>query len=258
VRNIIATGHSGSASRLINYYNAIHQLAGVIDGFVLHGAPGMQVRPDLKTPAWKLLAETDVQNPGASRQPDHDYLRTWEVAGAAHAGWDLIQVIDRLNARDFHQSSPQSKCDQPPLSRVPSNLVQHAVYDWMKVWIEKGTRPPQAPPITLASAGTGRGGERGVLARDEHGNALGGIRLAAIAVPTATNTGANSGEQYCNIFGSHVPFDAAKLARLYPNHSAYVKSVERITNENLRAGYITKEGAAETKQEAARSKVGVR
>ena len=144
------------------------------------------------------------------------------------------------------------------MSRVPAHLVQNAVYDWMKLWIEKGTPPPHAPPITMSSPGTGRGGSPGVVARDENGNALGGIRLAEFAVPTATNTGVNSGGQYCNILGSHVPFDAARLARLYPTPTAYVAAVERITNENLKAGYITKEGAARTRQEAARSKIGVR
>jgi hypothetical protein len=254
VRNIIATGHSSSGARLNAYYNAIHPLAGVIDGFVLHGAPGPRIRRDLKTPAWRLLAETDVTRAAALPQADHDYLRTWEVAGAAHADWDLIRVLDSLFARDWAQPPEELKCVKPVLSRVPSHVVQDAVYDWMKLWIEKGTPPPDAPPITMASAGTGRGGSPGVVARDENGNALGGIRLAEFAVPTATNTGVNSGGQYCNIVGSHVPFDAAKLARLYPDRKAYVAAVERITDENLKAGYITREAAARTKQEAQRPK----
>src|SRR6185436_9476452 len=95
-----------------------------------------------------------------------------------------------------------------------------------------------------------------VVARDENGNALGGIRLAQFAVPTATDTGVNSGGQYCNIVGSHIPFDVAKLARLYPTHAQYMAAVNRITDENLKAGYITREGAAKTKKEAAQSKIG--
>ena len=168
VRSIIATGHSGSAAQLRTYYNAIHPLAGVIDGFVLHGVGGGPIRTDLDTPVWRLLAETDVSAPGQQRRPDTEYLRTWEVAGAAHAGWDLIRVLNPLFARDVPELSGNETCDTPAMSRVPSNLVQDAVYDWMKVWIEKGTQPPQAPPITMVSAGTGRGGERGVVARDEH------------------------------------------------------------------------------------------
>ena len=172
-------------------------------------------------------------------------------------GGTWIRVINPLFARDVPELSGKETCDKPAMSRVPSYLVQDAVYDWMKAWIEKGTRPPHAPPIIMVSAGSGRGGERGVIARDEHGNALGGIRLAEVAVPTATNTGENSGGQFCNIYGSHVAFDAAKLARLYPTHASYVAAVERVSHENLKAGYITKDGAANTIERARQSTVGV-
>jgi hypothetical protein len=258
VRNVIATGHSSSAGRLSVYYNVVHSTAGIIDGFVLHGLGPQLVRTDIRTPAWKLLAEGDVERVGVARQPDAEYLRTWEVAGAAHADWDLVRVIDPLTARDVPATQTKSVCDRPPFSRVPSRLVQHAVYDGMKVWIEKGAAPPHAPPITLVSADSAAQGTRRAAVRDALGHALGGIRLAAIDVPTATNTGVNSGEQYCGIFGSHVPFDTATLARLYPTHAAYVTAVERVTDDNLKAGYITKVGADEIKQEAARSSVGTR
>jgi len=55
-----------------------------------------------------------------------------------------------------------------------------------------------------------------------------------------------------------VPFDAPTLARLYPTHAAYAAAVIRVTDANYRAGFLTKDGAAEIKREAARSAVGVR
>ena len=185
VRNVIATGHSGSANQLRIYYNAIHPTAAVIDGFILHGSGAAQLRTDLRTPAWKLLSEYEVSRANFSRQPDSDYLRTWEVAGAAHAGWDLIRILQTFYQRDLNQRVTGATCDRPPWSRVPAFQVQDAVYDGMKLWIEKGMPPPHAPPITFNSSGT--------IARDENGNALGGIRLAEIAVPTAANTGINAG-----------------------------------------------------------------
>jgi Alpha/beta hydrolase domain len=256
-KNVIATGHSSSGARLIDYYNSVHALAGIIDGFLIQGANGRPLRTDLKTPGFRLLSETDAGGPGAVDQPDSDYYRSWEVAGAAHADWDLIQILDAVFERDMPQFSGNEKCDQPPMSRVPSHLVQDAVYDWIKVWIEEGKQPPHAPRIKVKTPGGGRGSnQRAVLERDENGNALGGIRLPQFAVPIATDTGENSGGQFCNIYGSHVPFDKAKLDRLYSTHAAYVAAIERITNENLKAGYITKEGADRTKKEAAASKIG--
>jgi len=48
-----------------------------------------------------------------------------------------------------------------------------------------------------------------------------------------------------------------QFARLYPTHASYVAAVERPTNENLKAGYITKDGAAYTIEQARQSTVGV-
>jgi hypothetical protein len=153
--------------------------------------------------------------------------------------------------------SPEERatCQRPTLSRVPAYLVQNAVYDHMKQWVERGTLPPHAPRITMSSIGKpGTPAERfSVVARDEHGNALGGIRLAQFAVPTATNTGLNDGAGFCRIMGSHEPFDASKLARLYPDRGKYVAEITRIADENLKAGYITREGAEKTKRDAERT-----
>lgn len=253
VKNVIATGHSASAGRLFQYYNRIQPLEGIVDGFVLHGAGGV-VRTDIRTPAWKLLAEADVvQRQGAIRQPDSSYLRTWEVAGAAHADWDLISFMQKLETRDMTIVPEEQRCERPELSRVPARLVQHSLYDWMKLWIERGTAPPQAPPIRLSSVGTPQN-PVSVAERDEHGNALGGIRLAQFTVATATNTGLNTGPGACFNFGSHEPFDALTLARLYPARRKYTSEIQRITDANLKDGYITKEGAAQTQRDAARWK----
>jgi hypothetical protein len=260
VRNIIATGHSHN--HLYPYYNGIHPAAGVIDGFVFHGGgTGQDLRRDLKTPAFRLFSEREVIRAATRDLPDGDYLRTWEVAGAAHADWDLVENLNAVMHRDLPQSSDSETsgmCEKPPLSRIPSRMVQYAVYDAMKTWIEKGKQPPVAPRIQLAAAGTGRGGAPGEIARDDNGNALGGIRLAQLAVPTATDTGENSGGQYCDILGSHIPFDSAKLDRMYPTHAGYVAAVERITEANLKAGYITKDGAEETIRLAKQAKVGAK
>ena len=259
VENVVATGHSQSAFRLTTYYNTIHPIEGIVDGFVLHG--GVQsgpVRTDLRTPAWKLLSETDVLRGQAPvRQPDTAYFRTWEVAGTSHGDKDLDEALVMLRGRDLTVPADEP-CERPILSRVPSHLVQGAVYDHMKRWVENGSQPPHAPRIMMSSIGTaGTPPERlSVVARDEHGNALGGIRLAQFAVATATNTGFNDGPGFCRIKGSHEPFDPARLARLYPDRAAYVAAVNRMTDENQKAGYITKEGAAQTRQDAARFQIG--
>ena len=255
VRNVIATGQSASSGLLRGYYNSIHPIDGVIDGFVLHGG-GRPVRTDLKTPLFKLYAETDViRNQAAFRQPDSDYLRTWEVAGASHLDVDVVRTHDRLMERDVPISlrSTPPDCGTVRPSDVPARLVQDAVYDWMKAWVEGRAQPPHGPPIEMISVGTPGTGETGlgVVKRDANGNALGGIRLAQFSVATSMNSGRNDGSGACFSFGSHEPFDSATLERLYPTRESYIGAVNRLTDENLKAGFITKEGAEWTKREAA-------
>ncbi len=255
VRNVIATGQSASSGQLRGYYNSIHPLEGVIDGFVLHGG-GRPVRTDLKTPLFKLYAETDViRNQAAFRQPDSDYLRTWEVAGASHLDVDVMRTHDRLRDRDLPDSirSSASPCGALNPSDVPARLVQDAVYDWMKKWVEGAAQPPHGPQIEMVSIGTPGTGEAGfgVVKRDANGNALGGIRLAPFAVPLATNTGRNDGTNTCFGFGSHAPFDPATIARLYPTRASYVDAIGRVADENLRAGFVTPEGAEQMRRDAA-------
>jgi hypothetical protein len=171
---------------------------------------------------------------------------------------------------------PNGGCEKPPFSRIPSHYALDAAFDHVARWVKDGTAPPTAPPIDLkeappgdAPAGRGGpGGRRGapagprwVVVRDESGNALGGIRLSQHAVPTATNTGAKTGgqaggERNCGLMGSYEPFDAARLATLYPTHAAYVSKVKDVTARNVKAGYIVKADADATVAEAERSDVG--
>ena len=100
--------------------------------------------------------------------------------------------------------------------------------------------------------------------RDELGLARGGIRLAAVAAPIAKNTGDNvgsaavtaTGERNCRLMGSSEPFDAARLASLYPTHEVYVAKVREATEKLLKAGFIDKVDAEMTMRDAEKSSVG--
>ena len=129
----------------------------------------------------------------------------------------------------------------------------NAAFDHLVRWVKDGTPPPSAPPIEVSAVGP-----PAVVVRDKAGNALGGIRLAEHAVPTAVNTGQNGGPGFCRLNGSHEEFDKATLANLYPTHAAYVAAVNGATEQNLRAGYILRADAEATTLAAERSGVGQR
>ena len=118
---LIGAGHSQSAAFLVRYINDIDPLAGVFDGFYVHGrgatgarldgwripprdgAGGEQsgdlmngvptpIRDDVRVPVLTLQSETDVVllGGGRARQPDNDSFRLWEITGSAHAETYLL------------------------------------------------------------------------------------------------------------------------------------------------------------------------
>lgn len=251
VERVIAIGVSGSANRLAIYHNSIHPLAGVFDAFLLV-AGGGQLRTDLDVRVFKTLTETDVAgNQAALRQPDSDHFRRWEVAGAAHLGFDVQQGIAPLQARDSIPS-PLTPCDLTPLSRIPGTFVLNAAIDHLIRWAKDNIQPPAAPEIAVAALGPPV-----VISRDTFGNALGGIRLPQHAVPTATNTGVNAGPGFCRLYGSFQPFDAAALDALYPSNRLYLIRVMQETDENIWRGFLVHEDAISTMRDAVYSNIGI-
>jgi hypothetical protein len=252
-RRILASGASQSAGRLTTYYNSIHPLADLFDGFFLLVGGGA-IRTDLGVPVFKLLSETEVTLVAAglaSLQPDSDIHRTWQVAGAAHADRTFLNNVRDNAMRDGIPTTPPGLCTRPEGSQLRFFQVTNIAHDHLVRWVRSGTPPPTAPAIEIAA------GPPAAIARDELGLALGGIRLADIEVPVALNTGSNGGPSFCILFGTHIPFDEATLDALYPSHNDYVVEVFEATIHNLFAGYITPFDALVTVLDALASMVGV-
>ncbi len=237
---VIATGHSQSANRLANYYNAIQPLSNILDAVVLHGGGGV-LRTDLATPVFRINSEGDVSGgilPAAARaQADSPVLRAWEVAGASHGDWKLITDYGPLRKRDIgsypggYPGEPQT-CALPSLSHVPQHMVQNAVYDHTVRWVAYGEQPPSAPKIQMTNT------TPATIARDSLGLALGGIRLAQHEAPLRINSGSNSGPGFCFLDGSSLPLTDEQLAALYPTVQSYVDKAVAATIANVQAGYL--------------------
>ena len=296
VDRVFATGHSQSAGRLATYVNSVHPLGPVFDAVVPHGGGGRIRNDLTNVKVFKLLSETDVINNQASvRQPDTANFRSWEVTGDSHVDTQFTASSRKLSQRDGNPQAPPlpgggagragasgrggastaaapstaaasarqegppagamgtntSPCDRAPYSHVPFYQVMDAAFDHLVRWVKDGTPPPSAPPIQTSEAGP-----PAVVVRDARGNGLGGIRLAELAVPTGINSGQNSGPGFCRLYGSHYDFDAATLASLYPTRDSYIAAVKKVTEENLKAGYILKADADATIAAAEKSEVG--
>lgn len=281
VKKVIAAGESQSAFRMVTYVNGVHPLAHVYDGFFVHsrgsggsyGAPLSQdpqsiipvpsptfIRSDIDVPVLTFETETDLTflDFFPARQEDTRKIRTWEVAGTSHADAytllggmtdvgtspDIVELV--VNAAPL---PPFISCNAP-INSGPHHFVVNAAFSALNRWVRRGKAPRSAPGLDVAA------GPPAAINTDANGNALGGIRTPAVDVPIATFGGLGSGSITCTLFGSTVPFDAAKLASLYPTHKTFVKAYNKALKRSVRAGWILKPDAKLMKQWAEASTIG--
>ncbi len=252
---VIATGHSQSASRLGVYLNNIHALDPVFDGFMIHGGGG-RLRDDQPVRIFRVMAEGDMVTRAANPQPDSHYFRHWEVAGSSHVDLPFEYEFARMMAVESGEPMGefvprQQPCERPAYSHVPFRHAMNAAFHHLHAWIVEGTAPPRAPAMEIV-----RATQPVEFARDRHGNVIGGISLAAHAVPIATNTGLNSGDGFCRLYGSHEPFGMETLRDLYPDHQAYINAVRETVERNIADGFILPEDGEQTIAEAEASGIG--
>jgi hypothetical protein len=136
-----------------------------------------------------------------------------------------------------------SQCTLPP-SDVPFLYITYAAFENIDRWVNEGIAPPrQATPITVVP----QDGGPPIAAKDELGNATGGIRVAEIEVPLARY--GVSGDPKC---ASPMPgalmemrrnaLDRKVLARLYPGGSAeYLGRYESELDKLIASRWILEE-----------------
>src|SRR3546814_18015537 len=116
-------------------------------------------------------------------------------------------------------SSDVCSSDLPINSAPQHHFVAGAAIRALNQWLVDGTAPRSAPRIQINAAGDG-------IARDAHGNALGGIRTPYVNVPTPVLSGETARTQRDAatrlLVGNTQPFDAAPLASLYPDRPPYL------------------------------------
>jgi len=238
---VISYGESQSAMRLVSYVDGVHPLVKAYDAFFIHSRSGSglpfgndagfalgggtpaRIRDDIAEPVLQFQTETDVLGTLgflAARQPDTDRLRTWEVAGTAHADTYLTELAQGGIACEGANDGPQ-------------HFVLKAALHAVDAWLRDGTAPAIGAPLMTDDSD-------GPL-KDEHGNTMGGIRTPDVDVPISTlsgNPAGTGGDFFCFLFGSSVPFEADKLAELYPTHEDYVAKVRDAAQAAREAGFL--------------------
>ena len=280
---VLAEGESQSAFRLTTYINAVHPLANVYDGFLVHSRAGFSAalsqapqadvptpqvvltRPDLNVPVLVVQTETDLLALGslAARQPDTAKYRLWEMAGTAHADNYLATVavhdtgsgaagLEALQAMLAPPTgTPSFSCDAPINTGQMHYVLDTAQYA-LNRWVRTGKAPAVAPRLEVTTSGA-----TPAFVLDANGIAKGGVRTPAVDVPVATLSGlGQSGATFCFLFGTTVPFSAAKLTATYPTHAQFVRQWAANTASAAAAGFIRPADAVELISAAAKSTIG--
>lgn len=252
--HLVASGISLSAAFVTAYVNAVQPLADLYDGFFIHArgsaasqvngyavADPVLVRTDLRAPVFIFETETDVPSNGfgyyTARQDDTATIRTWEVAGTAHTDQ---YAIDLLGWSEDPELSDLVDCDGPAFNDGPHHEVAQAAMHHLVAWVNGGPPPPEAPRLALIEE------PRTEIERDEHGNAIGGVRTPLVDVPIATLTGdpTTFGPGIaCTNFGATIPFDAATLAALHPTQADYISAFTDAADAAVVAGFLLRPDA---------------
>ena len=190
-----------------------------------------------------------------ARQPDNEWLRVWEIAGAAHADNYTIQVapIDTGSAPldDIVAAYEPTKMLMGQHLRHYINFApQHhyvvqAALSALTKWVATGEPAPSAPTIEVRET------EAPQPVLDRNGLAQGGIRTPWVDVPTARTSGVIPAEGAAEsimaaIFGSGEPFDAATVRRLYPGGpTEYLESFTAALDTAIGSGFILAADRAE-------------
>ncbi len=285
-KRILALGESQSATRLVTYIDALQPHShGVYDGYFVYsrfgsGAPLSQapqaninpptptiIRTDLTVPVMMFETEADVAVLGyvTARQKPTKLIREWEVAGTAH--YDTYGLVESMTdtgngAGDVNSFDtmidPVSSFDGGAIScPVPLNAGAHtyelrAAVVALGNWVMTGTPPPQSPRLDVAGPGS--------YVTNSLGEAEGGIRTPQVAAPIAVVNGtgdtSNAGGGFCKLFGTTVPFSAAKLAQLYPTHADFVNKWDQAVAADVSKGYLLPADAKALDAAARQSNIG--
>ncbi len=206
-----------------------------------YGVPVIAVVAQGEVPGSLSLRRND------SDEPD-DRFRLYEVAGvshidkAAYAGFPT--VADQMAAVGAAQGTPEwpfnITCQPPiPLTDQPAlTYAYDAAFQHLFQWARKGVAPPKAARIEV-NENASESSTKPMVALDEYGNGLGGIRTPYVEVPVATYYVSSSGPGNCGELGHTVPLEHSRLAMLYPDAKSYRHKVTQATERLVREGWLT-------------------
>lgn len=262
---VYASGVSQSAGMLLEYINRVQEMHSVVDGFLpFNTSSTPQQRSDIRDDLVPILWLTSEDEASVERRADAGLFKLWEVAGASHVNaytsyWrEQVRNRDQGNVGGTGHPEEWDEAEAGQYGEMGSGIcvtqgnyfpyryALDAGIKQLEEWVRDGDEPPTADRIARNADGT--------VQYDEHGNALGGLRLPPIDVPVAEYQ-ADSCEEYDTLFGQTIQFRTAKLESLYPTHEHYVRRLEAAAEDAVDAGFLLERDANDLLRRARRSDI---
>ena len=244
-KRLLAMGQSQSAGYLTSYINAVDPIVNVFDGYLIHGrgdgapSPSMDerlsavlIREDVDVPVLIFETETDlnVLQYANARQRDAENIRTWEVAGAAHSDTYSLAYPNGLP----RQASLGAVigCENL-INDGPQHETLQAAFHRLNDWIATGNAPNSSPRIELEDS------DELIIARDDMGIAIGGLRTPPVTVPLRILSGDPvATEGFCFLFGDTTELSPETLKNMYGSLDSYVQQLEEAAAESVSGGWL--------------------
>lgn len=261
VRWLVMGGASQTGGTTLRYIQNSHAQAKlangryIYDGYMPELAFSATPLPPSGVPIMHVITECDLMNSILAGRvpvlrPDADTAtdkyRHYEYTGASHVGMrgitDPLKVFPTLAG----VLKPGEQLSQFPQAEIVRPAAEHFI-----AWVTKGVAPPHAAaPIQLAN---------GQIARDENGNAKGGVRSPYVDTPTvryiAAAPTAQGENPFRRLIGLQEPFSADKLRSLYKTRANYLRLFNQGIDKLLAGGWLLRADAQRLKAEEAKNPV---
>jgi hypothetical protein len=243
VKRVFSFGASGGSAIQMAYIDYHHDKAMLpdgrppIDGYLISVGMLPETRPKgavLVT----LDSESEILKNNAIKRPDpadtdRPPFRFYGVPGTGH--------IMSAPVNSFNREGLARAATPPPVTgglvaydKINTPIVW-GIWHNMYAWIENGVPMPVAPrPLRDPDAPDG-------VARDVHGNGLGGLRLPWLEVPDAAYVAAISEKD--PLRAGMRPFDEAKMRQLYGSRANYLKRVNAKIDRLVKDRWVLPEDA---------------
>ena len=212
--------------------------------------PRQLMPDDIDVPFISMCSEAELWGDWRTRQPNvvtpQAGIISYEVPGGGHLAGDVPggnpdMLMAIASAADMARTGIQLPAIalMPPVDFPWGPAMRGALHN-LKLWVRERTPPPTAAPIEVNAAGE--------VARDQHGNALGGLRMPYIDVPTASFQGSTA--MGGSLAVTKRAFTPAELRALYPTHADYVSQFSAATDRMVAGRWISARDAATMKAAA--------